>query len=139
MCIRDRRTGNDSVAAVSGLELKFRQLLTNIMGVRPRTKEFLIGYPMMLILLYFGYSVKMYPVLLMGLIGQISLINTYAHIHTPLAVSLLRSVNGLWLGTLLGVIGILAIRILMKWLAPFVKTESRREAIGRPRYGRGKE
>ncbi len=133
------RTGNDSVAAVSGLELKFRQLLTNIMGVRPRTKEFLIGYPMMLILLYFGYSFKMYPVLLMGLIGQISLINTYAHIHTPLAVSLLRSVNGLWLGTLLGVIGILAIRILMKWLAPFVKTESRREAIGRPRYGRGKE
>ena len=53
------------------------------MGVRPRTKEFLIGYPMMLILLYFGYSFKMYPVLLMGLIGQISLINTYAHIHTP--------------------------------------------------------
>ena len=43
------------------------------------------------------------------------------------------------LGTLLGVIGILAIRILMKWLAPFFETESRREAVGRPRYGRGKE
>lgn len=132
------RTGNDSVAAVSGLELKFRQMLTAVMGVRPRTKEFLIGHPLMLILLYFGYSFKMYPVLLMGLIGQISLINTYAHIHTPLAVSFLRSANGLWLGIILGIIGILVIKLLLKWFKPVLESGGS-QAIGRPQYGRRKE
>lgn len=96
------RTGNTGVSGVSSLELKFRQLLDTFLGVRPRTKEFAIGHPLMLVLLYFGYRFQMYPVLLMGLIGQVSLTNTYAHLHTPLLVSLFRSFNGLWLGLLAG-------------------------------------
>ncbi|MEL7623464.1 MAG: DUF5693 family protein [Clostridiales bacterium] len=111
------RTGNDSLSA-SGIEMKFRQLLDRLLGVRPRTKEFLIGHPLMLVLLYFGYRFSMYPVLLLGLIGQISLINTYAHIHTPLVVSLLRSLHGLWIGILIGAAAIgvilLAFRLLSK-------------------------
>jgi hypothetical protein len=92
------RTGNES-AAISPLELKFRTLLDNLLGVRPRTKEFLLGHPLLLLLFYLGYRNNNYmPLLLIGAIGQVSLVNTYAHIHTPLLVSLTRSFHGLWLG-----------------------------------------
>lgn len=98
------RTGNES-AAISPLELKFRSLLDTLLGVRPRTKEFLVGHPLLLLVLYLGYRNNNYmPLLLAGAIGQISLVNTYAHIHTPLAVSLLRSFNGLVLGIIGGVV-----------------------------------
>ncbi|WP_347489307.1 DUF5693 family protein [Desulfoscipio sp. XC116] len=96
------RTGNES-AAISDWELQFRSLLDNILGVRPRTKEFLLGHPLMLLLLYLGYRNNQYmPLLLGGAIGQISLVNTYAHIHTPLLISLTRSLHGLWLGIIIG-------------------------------------
>ncbi|WP_051273478.1 DUF5693 family protein [Desulfotruncus alcoholivorax] len=96
------RTGNESVA-ISPLELKFRSLLDTLLGVRPRTKEFLVGHPLLLLVFYLGYRNNNYmPLLLAGAIGQISLVNTYAHIHTPLAVSLLRSFNGLVLGIIVG-------------------------------------
>lgn len=108
------RTGNTGVSSVSSLELQFRQLLDTILGVRPRTKEFAIGHPLMLVLLYYGYRFQMYPVLLMGLIGQISLTNTYAHLHTPLLISLIRSFHGLWLGILIGCFGIFILNRLLR-------------------------
>nr|WP_207754822.1 DUF5693 family protein [Desulforadius tongensis] len=101
------RTGNDGVA-VSPLELQFRSMLDNLLGVRPRTKEFLLGHPAMLALLYFGYRDNRFlPLLILGVIGQISLVNTFAHIHTPLVISIIRFGHGLWLGILLGVLAVL--------------------------------
>jgi hypothetical protein len=120
------RTGNDSLGAVSGIEMHIRQLLDRILVVRPRTKEFLIGHPLMLALLYFGYRFPMFPVLAAGAVGQISLINTYAHIHTPLAPSLARSAHGLWIGILLGGFAI----------AAFTWACRRVQAFG-ARYGKG--
>ena len=110
------RTGNDSPETVFSIELTMRQMLQDFLGVRPRTSEFLIGHPLMLVLLYFGYKFSMFPVLMVGIMGQVSLMNTYAHIHTPLLVSLQRSGNGLWLGMLLGVIVIAAIELALLWL-----------------------
>jgi len=107
------RTGNDSPDAVLDLEMKLRQFLYNWLGVRPRTTEFLIGHPLMLLLLYYGYRFSMMPVLMLGLMGQASLINTYAHIHTPLMVSLQRSGNGLWLGAIIGIVIIIAMEIIL--------------------------
>ena len=107
------RTGNDSPEAVFGIELKARQMLDNLLGVRPRTTEFLIGHPMMLVLLYYGYRFNMFPVLMLGSMGQISLINTYAHIHTPLMISLQRSGHGLWSGMLIGVITIVILELIL--------------------------
>lgn len=97
------RSGNET-ALVSGIELKVRSLLQEILIARPRTKEFLIGHPLLLTLFYLGYRERWLPLLLLGSIGQVSLINTFAHIHTPLAVSLLRTFNGLWLGIIAGLI-----------------------------------
>jgi len=110
------RTGNDSPDAVMDIELRARQMLDNLLGVRPRTAEFLIGHPLMLVLLYFGYRFNMFPVLVIGIMGQVSLMNTYAHIHTPLLISLQRSAHGLWAGTLIGVIIIVILELILRRL-----------------------
>jgi len=97
------RTGNEGTVLVSGLEEKLRAALKDILGVRPRTKEFLIGHPFTLLILYFGLNKKNWYLLFPAIIGQVSLVNTYAHIHTPLVISIIRSFNGLWIGIIVGV------------------------------------
>ncbi|WP_053983274.1 DUF5693 family protein [Niameybacter massiliensis] len=112
------RTGN--TGSISPLELAFRQFLDTTLGVRPRTKEFLIGHPLMLVLLYYGYKDKYIPLLVLGAIGQISLVNTYAHIHTPVLISLIRMGYGLIFGIVIGLIFIgvtkLVGKVINKWV-----------------------
>jgi len=109
------RTGNEN-AVVSSWELALRAKLENLLAVRPRTKEFLIGHPLMLLMFYLGYRDRYLPILLVAVIGQVSVVNTFAHIHTPLAISLLRTFNGMWLGMIIGLclIGayLLAVRMM---------------------------
>ncbi|MCL2367176.1 MAG: DUF5693 family protein [Oscillospiraceae bacterium] len=108
------RTGNDNPEVVLDIELRIRQILRDILGVRPRTTEFLIGHPLMLVMLYYGYKFKMFPILLAGIMGQVSLTNTYAHMHTPIVVSLLRSFHGLWFGIVIGIVIIVILELLSK-------------------------
>jgi len=104
------RTGNTS-GQLSVLESTMRNTLNDWLGVRPRSKEFLIGYPFALLLFYIGASRKNWVFTLPAIIGQVSLVNTYAHIHTPLLISLERSFNGLALGLILGLLLIAVYRI----------------------------
>ncbi|MEW5920165.1 MAG: DUF5693 family protein [Bacillota bacterium] len=98
------RAGNESLF-VSDTELRLRLLLNDFLPVRPRTKEFLIGHPLMLLALYFGIRFRGGPVLLaLGAIGQVSLVNSFAHLHTPLMVTLSRTLWGLGLGLLIGLV-----------------------------------
>lgn len=96
------RTGNEGAAYVLPWEREVRHLLDVVLQVRPRTKEFLLGHPFLLLSYYLGYRPRRLVLWVLGSIGQASIINTFAHIHTPLAVSLLRTANGIWLGLLLG-------------------------------------
>lgn len=107
------RTGNSGSA--STLELQLRSFLEQVLVVRPRTKEFLIGHPLLLLTFYLGYRHWLLPLLLLGTIGQISMVNTFAHIHTPVAISLWRAFNGLWLGIVIGIILIMAYRLIVVW------------------------
>jgi hypothetical protein len=50
---------------------------------------------------------------LLAVIGQLNIINSFAHIYTPLLISLLRTVHGLWIGLLLGLAAVLVIRYLI--------------------------
>ena len=117
------RTGNDNPGTISSVETMLRQYLDRGLGVRPRTKEFLIGHPIMLMLLYFGYRSSLLPVLILGVIGQISLTNTYAHLHTPLTISFLRSFHGIWLGCIFGFVGI----HLFLWIRRSLQVLNRKE------------
>jgi len=119
------RSGNENPGAVFDFELQARQMLGDIFGVRPRTTEFLIGHPVMLVLLYYGYKFGMFPVLLVGVMGQVSLMNTYAHIHTPLAISLQRSLHGMWMGLVFGILLIVVLELILRKLR---KVQLRRNA-----------
>lgn len=108
------RTGNDNPNAVSGGELAFRGFMEQLLPVRPRQKEFLLGFPALLIgLLAFakaGYSRQRLGrnsgwvslCFMLGAIGLTDAVNTLCHLHTPIVVSLLRNVIGLVLGLAIG-------------------------------------
>lgn len=110
------RSGNYRWLPVPSWEQELRRALEEALWVRPRTKEFLLGHPALLVGLYFWRRAdeaggggtelqrRWLPVLLVliGLLGQVSLLNSFAHLHTPLAVTLVRTVHGLWIGSLVG-------------------------------------
>lgn len=95
------RSGNESIGLLP-FEGNMRAFLERVLWVRPRTKEFLLGYPSFLLALALNYHHRYLPLWLLALVGQISVVNSLCHIHTPLPVSLLRIFNGWWLGILLG-------------------------------------
>ncbi len=101
------RTGNDAGVGVSGVELKMRAILDRFLVVRPRTKEFLIGHPAFILALCWwarGRRRLALPCFVIGSIGQVSLLNTFCHIHTPLIASLWRDGLGLVIGTGFGIL-----------------------------------
>jgi len=123
------RTGNDSGMGVSAVELKFRALLDRIMVVRPRTKEFLIGHPAFFIgiaLLLTRRRLMGLSLVALGMIGQVSLLNTFCHIHTPLAISVLRAFNGVWCGLVVG--------LVIWWL--FVQPQVSKDIPGKSNAGK---
>ncbi|MDK2820480.1 MAG: hypothetical protein PWP31_445 [Clostridia bacterium] len=109
------RSGNEGIGLLP-LEGQIRSFLGDVLIVRPRTKEFLLGYPFLLLSLTLGYQHRYLLLWLLGLIGQISLINTFCHIHIPLYISLLRIFNGLWLGLLIGIVMVLLVRLSRRFL-----------------------
>ncbi|RAP73959.1 DUF5693 family protein [Paenibacillus montanisoli] len=95
------RTGNEGQA--SSLELMFRNTLESTFGVRPRTKEFLLSHPLFFFGLFLALRYRAAWVLfIVGSIGQLSMVDTFAHIHTPLLISIIRDLLGLVLGALIG-------------------------------------
>ncbi|ANU27513.1 DUF5693 family protein [Planococcus versutus] len=98
------RTGN--AGQVSNFELQARLLLEQILYVRPRTKEFLIGFPLFILALHVAksYPKAYYFLLIPGVIGFLSMVNTFTHLHIPLLISLLRSGYSIVLGFLIGLV-----------------------------------
>ena len=84
------RSGNDT-GAVSGFERVFRNLLQQFFGIRPRFKEFLTGHPSLALLPFF-VSVPWFALalLILATAGQVSIFNTFMHLHTPYLLSLGR-------------------------------------------------
>jgi hypothetical protein len=110
------RTGNDNPAAVSGTELKLRDILDAVLFVRPRTKSFLIGFPMLFVgvgmLLRQPVVAQKAPAygawtalaLMLGAIGATDVVNTLCHIHTPTLLSLARIGVAAVVGTAIGAV-----------------------------------
>lgn len=106
------RTGNSGT--VSELELQARVLLEQMLYVRPRTKEFLLGFPFFIFALYIirSYGKIGYFLLVPSVIGFLSMVNTFTHLHIPLSISLLRTTYSLVLGFFFGLVLI----YLYKWI-----------------------
>ena len=122
-------TGNSNPAAVSPLELKLRNLLDRDLYVRPRTKSFLIGLPGLWIALMLldrwrkadsaqqaAWGGWVALAIVVGMISQTDIVNTFCHIHTPVMLSIERIgvelVIGAVLGTLFWGCGRLAVKVL---------------------------
>lgn len=101
------RTGNEATGAILPGEMQLRAALDRLLGVRPRTKEVFLGHPIMLLAMLLAIR-RVRPgvwiLFAVGTIGQVSLLNSFCHIHTPLLLTLLRVFNGLWLGAIGGLI-----------------------------------
>jgi len=111
------RSGNFSFIPVLGIEEKIRIFLEKTLIARPRNKEFLIGYPALLLAMSMNYlKIKEFkiPIIIIGTIAPVTLINTFCHIHTPFLFSMLRTFNGAWLGLVLGLIIIVVFYYLVK-------------------------
>ncbi|MDQ6781288.1 MAG: DUF5693 family protein, partial [Candidatus Eremiobacteraeota bacterium] len=119
------RSGNQPDIGVSGIETHLRGVLTTLLGARPRFKEFLIGFPALVLLPALTPAHKRslgWLIVIAAGIALADVIDTFSHIHTPLLVTLLRILNGAILGALFG--GVL------QWLySAFVR---RRSADTRP-------
>jgi hypothetical protein len=99
------RTGNAGLPVFGGLELKTRTFLQHVVVARPRTKEFLIGHPFMILafaLSALGIRRWLLPAALVGAIGQVGLVNSFSHVHTPLVYILLRTLYALVFGSVIG-------------------------------------
>jgi hypothetical protein len=140
LAIMIARTGNDTGVGPSDGELVFRSLLDRFLYVRPRTKEFLIGHPVLVIGIGMlgrlfshrnrathasddgveirkstfdamaGWTVL---ALMVGAIGQTSVVNTLCHIHIPFFLSLIRDAEGMGLGC---IIGLALWTVIKRWL-----------------------
>jgi hypothetical protein len=101
------RSGNQSDIAPSHLELLLRHQLSVVLSVRPRFKEFLIGFPALMILPALTIAHRRIVGWLLALgagVGIGDVIDTYSHLHTPLTISLMRTFNGLVIGALIGLL-----------------------------------
>jgi hypothetical protein len=110
------RTGNIAPEAVPTWELKLRELLERFLVARPRFKEAFLGHPALLIGLWLMAMKERrfsLPLVLVGFIGQLSMFNTFTHIHTPLQISLLRTAHGLWIGWLIGIVALSLISFIL--------------------------
>jgi hypothetical protein len=110
------RTGNDAATGVSSFELQFRNILDQILPVRPRTKEFMIGHPALIIgigllaliqqdrkrLTRLGSWATL--AIMVGAMGQTSIVNTMCHLHTPVVLSIERIAEGIVIGSIIGLV-----------------------------------
>lgn len=120
------RSGHTSGVPVLGIELKMRALLEQLMYARPRTKEFMIGHPAFFAAVYAAYhqAPRLWQMVLAAaaVIGQGSLVQTFAHMRTPVMMSFVRAVDGYWLGALFGIAAVIVLNLCM----PYVKKWQRR-------------
>lgn len=114
------RRGNFPIIGVSSVEIAIRDALSALFA-RPRFKE-LIGHPLAVLALgnraWPGWIKG--PLLTGGVIAQASIINSFSHYHTPLMVSLERTLVALALGLVIGLIALPLVKLatggIGRWL-----------------------
>lgn len=118
------RTGHESDVSVSTLEIMMRNDLENLLLARPRTKEFLVAFPGIMLAVYCAVRRLPFFTALFGLAGTIgltSICNTFMHIHTPLYLGFIRTGYSLFFGIVIGCVMILCFDLLYKWYNKYLK------------------
>ena len=110
------RSGHTAGVPVPDIEIKMRALLERIMYARPREKEFMIGHPAFFLAVMALYRqwprVMHYGLVVVATIGQGSLVETFAHVRTPVFMSFVRGLDGMVVGILFGVLAVIGVQVL---------------------------
>lgn len=117
------RTGHTSDVSVADLELELRNWMEYYWAARPRTKEFLVGYPCVMLYVWACRKhTKVTTVLswvfgLGAVIGATSIVNTFLHIRTAYLLGLVRVLIGLGLGLVIGLVLLGLTEIIYRFIA----------------------
>ena len=100
------RSGN--YLTIPFIETWMRNTLESLLFIRPRTKEFLIGYPFLIMgYMYIDRTLSrnwLWFFNVIGVVAIISVLNSFCHSHTPITISFFRSILGFLLGITFGAI-----------------------------------
>lgn len=109
------RSGHTSGMPVSSTELQFRAFLEQALYARPRTKELMIGHPAFMLaalaLVRKWPTMVLFALVLVATIGQGSMVETFAHMRTPVYMSFMRGIGGIVLGAGVGAIFMVLVEI----------------------------
>ena len=123
------RSGHTMGMPVSATELKFRAFLEQAMYARPRTKEFMIGHPAFLLAAMACFrkwpTMVLFVLVMVATIGQGSMVETFAHMRSPILMSTARGLGGLVLGAGVGAICMILVDMWLKYVAPRLSTEKK--------------
>ena len=105
------RSGHTAGMPVSGAEIKVRAMLEQFFYARPRSKEIFFGHPAFMLAM--AAFLKRFPKMICfvltiaATIGQSSMVETFAHMRTPILMSFMRGIDGVIPGALIGAVLIL--------------------------------
>ena len=107
----------DIAGGISQLETNFRNWLEYTLYVRPRTKEMLVAVPCIPVFLW-ACRRKFAPLQLLcgagALLECVSVLNTFCHAVAPLQVSVMRTLLGVGIGLLPGILAALVLEGLFR-------------------------
>lgn len=125
------RSGHTSGMPVSGAELKFRAYLEQLFYARPRTKELLIGHPAFMLaaaaFMRKWPTMLIFALVLVATIGQGSMVETFAHMRTPVFMSFARGLGGIAIGAVLGSVAIVFVEIFQALLSRAAKEKEKEQ------------
>ena len=107
------RSGHSTGMPVLDVEVRLREWLEDTFYARPRSKEIFLGHPFFILMV--AAFLKKFPkkilfvLTIIATIGQSSMVETFAHVHTPIMVSFMRGIDGLIPGAIFGGILLLGI------------------------------
>ena len=113
------RSGHTAGMPVSGAEIKVRAWLESLFYARPRSKEIFIGHPAFVLMI--AAFLKKFPKMIcfaltiVATIGQSSMVETFAHMRTPIFMSVMRGIDGVIPGACIGAILILVIYFVTRF------------------------
>lgn len=114
-----KRSGN--VNEISFAEVLLRNTLTEYFAARPRTKEFLVGWPCMVLYVYYAKADKAKLLQYVFAIGAsilfASTVNTFCHVFTMAETMFMRVVNGLLLGAIISAAALAANALILHLIA----------------------
>ena len=125
------RSGHTSGMPVPQAELHFRAMLEQAFYARPRSKELVIGHPAFMLAALSLWrkwpTMVFFALVLVATIGQGSMVETFAHMRTPVYMSFMRGIGGIVLGGLIGAGAMVLIELWQLVMARAGRSEKKGE------------